>query len=98
MKMIISYPTVFLVLSFFVVISLSSPVCHDTVPFSTKLAQSLLVVSGDLVDVSTPLFINNHTTPFNMTFTVRCIFKGIRPMNEKIIIEHTPPGRKDYDQ
>ena len=88
--------TFVLLAAFFSVQSLSpSSLCHDTIPFSIKLARSPLVVTGDLIDVATLSFVNNHTKPFNMTLLIRCIFKGQSPADERIIIEHTPPGNRN---
>ena len=71
----------------------TAPTCHDTIPFSTKLNQSSLVVFGDIIETSIPLSTNNTTRRFNITFLVKCILKGDRPMNENILIEHSIPGK-----
>ena len=73
--------------------SLSLPICQDTIPFSTKLAQSTFVVYGDLVEISALPLTKNQTNSFNITLVVRCLFKGQRPAEERIIIEHSPPGK-----
>ena len=68
------------------------PICHDLIPFSVKLAQSSLIFYGDIIEISTPLSSNNYTKPFNITFFVKCILKGLPPKQQNIIIEHSPPG------
>ncbi|CAF0748625.1 unnamed protein product [Adineta steineri] len=91
MNIIISQQTIFIVLCSLTLTIICVPICHDTVPFSTKLAQSPLVVYGDITETSIPVSFNNYTKPFNISFLVKCTLKGIPPTNQNIIIHHTLP-------
>ncbi|CAF0898569.1 unnamed protein product [Adineta ricciae] len=89
--MIRSKATILTILCSLIIISICGPICQDTIPFSIKLSQSPLIVYGDIIETTTAVSVNNHTTPFNITFVVRCTLKGIPPAQENIIIEHTLP-------
>ena len=69
------------------------PQCHDNKPFSAKLAQSPVIVTGDIQKISSPLSVDSLTKSFNITFLVKCILKGTRPTDQTITIRHSPPGR-----
>ncbi len=90
---ILSRSILLLIFSSFILTTISLPTCHDTIPFSTKLNQSSLIVFGDIIETSSPLSTNNNTQTFNITFLVKCILKGTLPINEHITIEHTLPGK-----
>lgn len=72
---------------------LSLPICQDTIPFSIKLAGSSFVVYGDLEEISALPLSKNQSKSFNITLLVRCVFKGQTPAEQRIIIEHSPPGK-----
>jgi hypothetical protein len=93
MNMIISGQVVLVVICSLFSASICLPVCHDNIPFSTKLAQSTTIFYGEIVEISTPLTPNNTTKSFNLTFFVKCTLKGDRPINQTITIEHSPPGK-----
>jgi hypothetical protein len=80
------------ILCSFFVVSICLPLCHDNIPFSIKLAQSPIVIYGDIIETTPSFLLNNYTKSFNITFLVKCTLKGISPTNEKITIEHTIPG------
>jgi hypothetical protein len=90
--MIISGQTILIILCSFTLATICLPICHDKIPFSTKLSQSSLVIYGAIIKTSIPLSLNNYTKSFNITFLVKCTLKGIPPINQNIIIEHSPPG------
>ena len=85
-----------LILSSLIFITIGLPACHDTIPFPTKLAQSPLIVYGDIIETSVPLSSDRIIQKFNITFLVKCTLKGNSPMNENIIIEHSLPGKISY--
>ena len=82
-----------LILSSLMLNVMSLPTCHDTIPFSTKLAQSPLIVYGDIIETSVPLSTHRLIQKFNITFLVKCTLKGNPPVNEQIIIEHSLRGK-----
>jgi len=85
--MIISGQTILIVLCSSILATISLPLCHDKIPFSTKFAQSSVVIYGDIIETS--LSLNNYTKSFNITFLVQCTLKGLPPTNQNIIIEHS---------
>jgi hypothetical protein len=91
--MISSGQIILIILSSLISATIRSPICHDTIPFSTKLAESSVVVYGDIIQTSPPLSSDNYTKSFNITFLVKCTLKGIPPANQNIIIEHSLPGK-----
>jgi hypothetical protein len=89
--MINSGQRILIILCSFILATICLPICHDNIPFSTKLSQSSLIIYGDIIETSL-LPLNNYTKSFNITFHVKCTLKGIPPINENIIIEHSLPG------
>jgi hypothetical protein len=74
-------------------VSLSLPICQDTIPFSIKLAGSSFVVYGDLEEISALPLSKNQSKTFNITLLVRCVFKGQTPAGQRIVVEHSPSGK-----
>ena len=91
--MIISVQTVLLIICSLFLANISLPVCQDNIPFSIKLARSSSIFYGEIVEISTPLSLNDSGKPFNLTFFVKCTLKGDPPINQTITIEHSPPGK-----
>jgi hypothetical protein len=87
--MIISGQIILIVLCSLILATSCSPLCHDNIPFSRKLAQSPVVIYGDIIETSIPFSLNNYTKSFNITFLVKCTLKGFPPTNENIIIAHS---------